>query len=160
MSQRVVEPILVPCDHVVREAGTNKAHLHGVFDKVFVSALPAALDCWLYISFYLEDLEPGPCTLQLSLERPGGSVDLMPPVAFAVADSRVEGDMHLQQVPLLTPGIHRLVLSVGAARVASVRIYVDKVEGAQPARVPSVPPAGSPAVLPVGSPSRPPRDAN
>lgn len=152
MSQRVVEPILVPCDRVEREPGTNKAHLHGVFDKVFVSALPAALDCWLYISFYLEDLEPGPCTLQLSLERPGGSVDTLPAVAFAVADARVEGDMHLQQVPLLTPGVHRLVLTVGGARVASVRVYVEKVEGAAP-RVPTVPPAGA-------TPSRPPRDVN
>lgn len=149
MSQRVVEPVLVTCDRVVREGGTNKAHLQGVFDKVFVSTLPAALDCWLYVSFYLEDAEPGPCHMQLSLERPGGSVDTMPEVAFAVADARVEGDVHLQQIPLITAGIHRVVLTVGGVRVASARIHVERVAGA-PEPEPPRPP----------SPSRPPRDVN
>ncbi len=125
MHTRVEEPILIPCDLVLREPKTNKAHLQGVFNKVLVSGFPSHLDCWLYVSFYLKEATHGRCPIQFSIDRPGGAVDVLPPFEFAVTDTRVEGDVHLQQVPVIESGIHRIGLWVDGTLVTSVRIYIE-----------------------------------
>lgn len=115
------EAVLILCDRVKREAGTNKATLDGVFDQV-ATAVPGALAACLFVRCY--GAADGPHQLTLLLRRPDGVVESLPPFAFPAAGGKIEGEVNLAPLPLPVAGRYQFVLSVDGTAVGSVSFMV------------------------------------
>ena len=115
------EAVLILCDRVKREAGTNKATLDGVFDQV-ATTVPGALAAGLFVRCY--GAADGPHQLTLLLRRPDGVVESLPPFAFPAAGGKIEGEVNLAPLPLPVAGRYQFVLSVDGTAVGSVSFTV------------------------------------
>lgn len=122
----VHEPIIVLCDRVKREAGTNKATLDGLFDKVGVVSFPAALNGTVYFRFLGATGSSG--DLRLVLNRPNGLKEQLPAMKVNVAAGRVEGEIVIQGLPLLGKGKHVISLSWNNSPVASASFNVEQIQ--------------------------------
>jgi hypothetical protein len=115
------EAVLILCDRVKREAGTNKATLDGVFDQV-ATTVPGALAACLFVRCY--GAADGPHQLTLLLRRPDGGIEALPPFAFPAAGGKIEGEINLAPLPLPLAGRYQFVLSVDGTAVGSVSFMV------------------------------------
>lgn len=117
------EAVLLLCDGIIREAGTNKPHLHGLFDRIQVASFPAALNCWLFVRFYLEAI--GSAALSLEIERPGGARETMiGAFEFRGAEEKFEGQIQIQGFPLFAQGLHRIHVCMDATPIVTTSFHV------------------------------------
>lgn len=123
----VHEAIFVLCDRVKREAGTNKATLDGLFDRVMVTHFPGALNAYLYVRFF--GATGTHAELKLVLNRPNGMKEVLPPFVFkSDPGGRVEGEIALQGVPLFGKGRHSFTLSWNGTIVGTVSFNVETTQ--------------------------------
>lgn len=131
-SVTIREIAVILCDRVKREAGTNKATLDGIFDRVFLPAFPGGMNMALFIRVVAEDAG-SELPLTFNLVRPNGMIERFPPVRLVLTDGRAEGQVNIQGLPIMEPGEHRFELSHGSTRVGLTSFIVEEVRRANPA---------------------------
>jgi len=90
------------CDSVARDASSGKAIITGVFDRIWVPALPAAHPSMCaYFRFRVAGERPAQISIQIRFKRPSGIEQTSPPLpAMAGQNGIVEGSVNLQGFPI------------------------------------------------------------
>ena len=120
---------LLMCDTLVI-APDGKIQLQGIFDRIFVGSLPASHRmAWLYFRFLLEKPKAPYTHVHLSINRPNGLTEKMADLKVPVgADGKVEGNVALQNFPLMSEGYHSVDLFMGEDKVGSYRFVVELIK--------------------------------
>ena len=102
------------CDDARRDPATNKPVLTGIFDTVFVAALPAVQTMHLFYKFQLGSREATTVQMHLQIVRPGGVQETGPSWEVAVNELGIlEGIIELSEFPIFAEGRHVLRLALG-----------------------------------------------
>jgi hypothetical protein len=131
MPARFTEPTIILCDRVHREAGTNKAHLQGLWNRLLAGGLPAGLTASVFVRFYLDPAATS-VEVQLKLVRPNHQMEMLPKMRLHCSEGKCEADIGIQGMPILQVGRHELHLLVEGDQVTSTSFTVGEVSGANP----------------------------
>lgn len=132
MSPSVKEAVLVLCDRVTREPGSNKATLAGLFDQVRVTGepFPASLTCTLFLRFYVNGTPAAKLPFSLSIQRPTGAIERVFTGTLDLvshekgSEGRVESQFAFQNLPLYGEGRHTFIVTTGSTEIGRARFDV------------------------------------
>jgi hypothetical protein len=130
MATKFKEIAMVLCDRVKREAGTNKATIDGVFDRVLVTQFPSGVNCTLFLRVYPEDHTLAKIEVQLGIQGPNGVVVNLPKITLNMENGKAEGEINLKPLPIKSAGRHRLILQDATGVTASVSFLAMEAKSA------------------------------
>lgn len=127
-------PLLVAaivCDQAIREEGTHKWSLIGVFSRVTVQTIPAlhpSMALYLAITEIHDEIDFK--VEALAGEGPEEKKLVEAHGKIKTADPRVVGEMVMRfpAFPIVQEGVHSIRVTSGSERIGSTKFYVERVK--------------------------------
>jgi hypothetical protein len=112
------------CDSVAQDATSGKSVVYGVFDKIWVRALPAVhRNCALFFRIRFDDQNQH--NVSLNLIPPSGLRNEMPAIPVAVGPTNIaQGTINVEGLPIPEEGRYEIQFLVDGVRIASYMLDV------------------------------------
>lgn len=107
------------CDSVIRDAQSGKAFLQGVFDRIWVRALPAThRECAAYFRIRFEDQARH--SFNLNIKAPSGLSQPTPESPIVLGPTNIaEGAIKIEGLPLPDEGRYEIQFLIDGTKVAT-----------------------------------------
>jgi hypothetical protein len=113
------------CDSVVQDAQSGKSFVHGVFDRIWVKALPAVhRTCAIFFRIRFED--QGQHNLTLLVVPPSGLSSPMPviPITVGPPENVAQGVINIEGLPIPEEGRYEIELLIDDVSQARYILHV------------------------------------